>query len=937
MERKWYEIFRRAGRAAVGITLFIFFIISFCFPSWALDPDKPAAHYLVDQWELSAGLPSQSVITVTQTPDGYLWVATTKGLVRFDGLTFSTVRPKEIDAADPPADTIPDALLVDREGTLWIGSSSGLTAYDCTTGQFETYTAADGLTKDRIRYIKEDMKGNLWISFFASYVNRFADGRFTAFDDSHGLGGKKINGIVEDHAGNLLFGARENGVFQYRDGAFTKSPLPRLRKHQIITMYVHRDGALYIGANNGLFRVTDGETEHFTTTDGLADNYVTAITEDSGRNLWVATVKGLSRVKQDPDRTLRFETILKGLTITCLFEDRERSLWAGTLNDGLKRLKDSKFSSYPPLDAYPDEIFLSLFQDRDGVVWSGTFSGRLFKCREGEPVQEVVLPGVSGAGISAVTADADGGLWLGTSGKGVFQLKTGRAVTPFTTAEGLADNLVTSIFKDSRDRLWFATFDGVSRWDNGVIASLKTAGGLPGKQVHNVYEDGSHNILLATDKGIIILADGQLTKESMTHLLPGISVPCIHIEPPGPEAEAEGPVYWAATHGAGLKRIKNGRTVSFTTAEGLTTQFLYQFFEDPRGHFWLMSDSGVLRIAKRELNRPAAAGDEMADIVNCIAFGPSDGIKSIEFSNEFSRHSALRTHAGEFYFITRKGVTVVNPRNVGINKTPPPVTIETVLFDEQSVPFRRENLIYHGVHDFLFHFTAPTFLSPRKVRFKYRLEGADPDWVSLPPGNDRTAHYRGLKPGAYTFRVTAANSEGVWHPTGDSMQFTVVVYFHETLFFKILLLLLTAAIITAGVWLFIKKPWVKHEKYKGANIDPRFAEECIKKLRRLMETENIYRDADISLKALADKLSIHSHVLSQLLNEKLDRNFSEFINSYRIEEAKEILAGPSGAQIKISSLAFDVGFNTHVAFYNAFKKYTQMTPAQYRKECGKKK
>jgi ligand-binding sensor domain-containing protein/AraC-like DNA-binding protein len=931
MESRLKKIFCLTGHL-IGV---IITAVLSCCQLWGLDPDKPVDRYLVDKWEVSDGIPSNTIISITQTPDGYLWIATTKGLVRFDGLQFSTVHFSKAAGLEPGESPIPDALFVDREGTLWIGSSLGLTSYRYRTGQFNAFTSAHGITRDRIRRIKDDMRGNLWISFFASYVNRFSNGEFTKFNESHGLMCKKINAIVEDQKGNLLFGSRENGVFTYKDGKFLKYPVAGVDRDNIniINMVEDGKGELWIGTNNGLFRVFDRGTRRYGAGDGLADNYVTHIIEDSDRNLWVGTLKGLNRLKKKQDGTVGFERLLTPFLITCLFEDREKSVWIGTYNSGIKRLKDGKFISYAPLQAHRGEIFLSMFEDRHGDTWIGTLAGKLFRCRGSDFIESIEPPAVSGAGIASIVEDGEGNLWLGTIGKGIFQKKNGTFVQS-TGREGLADNLVTSIARDSRGNLWFSTFDGVSVMrmppkNNHALESFNSRDGLSGKVVHNVYEDKNQNIWIAADKGITILKDGKIAKESITHYLPGISVTCIYEDLSAANAETGEGVYWIATHGAGLKRFNpgEGTVVSYTTANGMCTDFIYQFFADPQENFWLMSDSGILRVSKKELNRFAGGG---VDRINCTSFGVSDGLKSMEFNNEFSRHSAIKTGGGEFWFVTKKGVSIVNPQKIQINKVPPPVVIEAVFLGERSIPLHREVYEFKGVTDLRIHFTAPTFLSPGKIKFKYRLEGFDNQWIFLPRGNERRARYQNLEPGTYTFKVTASNYEGVWNRTGASMRFIIKPRFHETFFFKVLIILICIVLAAAAFFIYKKRPFKRQEKYKGSPLTPQFADECIKKLTFLMEIEKLYRDADISLQILAEKLSVSAHLLSQILNEKLNRNFSDFVNYYRIEEAKQILASTGGDRMKVIAVAFEVGFNTKVAFYNAFKKYTKMTPSQYR-------
>jgi len=902
-------------------------------PVWGLDPDKTVDRYLVDQWQTPEVIPSDTIASISQTPDGYLWLATLTGLVRFDGIKFSIISFVEKKEIDPPETATPLKLFLDESKTLWIGTyDSGLFSYHYKTGQFQTFTTADSLSRNSIRCINEDMKGNLWIGFSTSYAGRLSNGKFTAFNDSHGLTGKKISAIVEDRQGNILFASRENGVFKYKDDKFFKYLVAGLDDRQVITMYEDRKGDLWIGTNNGLFRVTDKKTAIYTASDGLSGDNIADIIEDSDWNLWIGTQKGLNRVKRNPNGTIGFESLLQDFPIVCLFEDSEKSLWVGTYGSGLIRLKDGKFMSYAPLEAQ-QEIVASVFEDRHGDTWIGTLSGKLFRCRSDKVVESLESAEISGIGITAIAEDARGNLWLGTIGKGIF-LQEKRKFIPFTHSDQLADKTVTSIYRDSRNHMWFSTMDGVNvlRHPDGVFESLTSTNGLLGKRVNNVYEDKEQNIWIAADKGITVLKDGKISTPGKKYYLEDVDVTCIYEDPTNPDRQDS--VYWIATFGHGLKRLalKDGKDISltsYTTDDGMATNSISQFLEDQQGNFWLMSNRGILQVSKAELNR-FARGDQ--DKINCISFGISDGLKSLEFNNKLSRHSALKTRNHELWFITQKGIAVVDPGKVRKNKVKPNLVIEEVIFDQNSIAFPQdtEPYIIKGIRDFAFHFTAPTFLSRGKIKFKYRLEGLDREWVFLAPGKERAAHYQDLGPGTYTFKVTACNAEGVWNQAGAAVTFTLKPFFYQTLLFKIVVFLLLAGLLAAAVFIYKKRPFDKRKKYQGITLNPQFAEVCIKRLNYLVENEKIYLDENISLQSLAEKLNIQPYQLSQLLNEKMNQNFSDFINSYRIEEAKKILTA-GGVDKKNTAVALDVGFNSMTAFYKAFKKFAGMTPNQYKK------
>ena len=918
------------------VVLIILFQLIVCH-LWALDPRQNVDQYLVDKLGMLDGIPSNTISAVAQTPDGYLWIGTSNGLVRFDGVNFKVIPFAEKEEFYLKEIT---QLFVDRKGALWIGTSVGLTVCSGSGNRYKTFTVTDGITNDGIRHIKDDTRGNTWIGFTSSFVNRFSNGEFTTFDQSHGLLGKRVNAIIEDRQGVLLFGTRENGIFIFKDGTFSQYHVSGLENALINTLHEDRDGDLWIGTNNGLIRVErtnrlKSKGESYTTGHGLSYDYIICITEDSGGNLWVGTACGLNRIIKKQDHTLVFENLLKDFVISCLFEDCEESLWVGTNNSGLIRLKDGKIMPYMPFEAYPEEIPFSLFEDWQGDTWIGTVSGKLFRFRGKDLIQSETVPQVFGAGIAAIAEDAAGNIWLGTIGKGVFQKQNG-AYVQLTNQDGLADNEVTSIYKDSRGNLWFSTFDGVSvyRGHDRIIKSLHSGDGLSGKVVHNVCEDKTGSIWIAADKGITVLKDGEIKKQNMSYYLVGDSVACIYEDPSNQDTGER--TFWIATDGAGLKRlnIKSdgvAAITSFTTAQGLISDFIYQFMEDLHGNFWLMSKSGILRIPKTELNR-RTGGD--ANTINCTSFGISDGMKSLEFNNAYSRSSAQKAGNGEFRFITRKGIACVNPETIRLNKTPPPVVIEKVYFNRRLVASHPETgpVTGKGIEDISFHFTAPTFLSPGKTKFKYRLEGIDRGWVYLLPGQERAAYYKNPAPGTYTFKVTACNAEGVWNPTEAVMTFTLHPLFYQTFLFKIFVLLLVAALAAAGFYIYKKKPFIEKKlKYKSSPLNHRFAEESVTKLKYAMEIERVYTDSALTLQSLAEKMSIAPHLLSQLLNEKMDRSFADYINSYRVEEVKKILRTSRGAQRKISAVAFEAGFSTMAAFYKAFKKHTGMTPTEYKK------
>lgn len=918
------------------------FFLLFIFRYWglmALDPGQSIDQYVPDQWKNKEGLAGNSIFSIAQTPDGYLWLATAGGVMRFDGVKFSPMEYNKSQDSGNRDKTIYSVLFVDREGTLWIGGSSELIKYQYQTGQFTSFTKKNGLKGYFISHLKEDMKGNLWIGFLGGYLYRFTNGKFTRFNVSVSYDTKdsKIISIIEDSSRNLLVATQKNGIFQFRNGKFLKCDIkeagPKVNK-----MYEDRNGELWIGTNKGLVHILDKKTRIYSFRDGLSNENIMDIIDDSHGNLWVGTLNGLNRLKKNGPGGIVIEKRLENHLISYMFEDRENNLWIGTAESGLIRLKNTKFITHASANKNQGRIIYAVFEDRQGDTWVGANEGKLLRYRKDEYVETLQIPGKINTNIICIDEDSSGNLWMGSCEDGVFQWerKSNRFIN-FTTRDGLADNFVISVSHDSKNNLWFSTNNGVSRYKNGVLKSFRHQDGLLGKKVAYTYEDKNHNIWILASKGINVLKNGQFSRDNMITYLNGIGVVCIYEEDTSTNKGEN--VFWFGTYGHGLRRFKDGTFTSYKEKDGLNSNYIYQLFADDWGNFWMSSERGTLRISKNQLD---AFAQGQVDQIHCTAFDTSDGMSSVHFYNALSGSSAIKTREGELLFVTKKGITMVHPGKIKINRIPPPVIIEDFFFkgsDQYSYnSLHSETIIFKGMNHIGFHFTSPTFLSPAKIKFKYKLEGHDKDWAFLAPGANRVALYEDLAPGTYVFKVTACSSDGIWNNSGDSMTFAITTCFQNSTIFKLLLLLGGLALVAAAVFLSKKyHPLARNGKvkYKNSHLDHAYVKECIKKLEYSMEIEKIYRDENISLQSLSGKLSITPHQLSRIINEKLNKNFPDFINTYRVEEAKKILADPRQTDRKILTIAFDVGFNTKVAFNTAFKKHTNMTPSEFRKNGRK--
>jgi ligand-binding sensor domain-containing protein/AraC-like DNA-binding protein len=904
-------------------------VSGFFTPLLALDPNKPINRYLLDEWDMGKGLSSETVEAIVQAPDGYLWLGTGEGLFRYDGINFEHIY---FEGAEHQGDPHITALVNDKEGGLWIGAK-GLFHYN--HGDLRSYAAEDGFPGNEIKCLTVDSFGSLWIGTNYNYLVHFKEGKFTHFDQASGLEDIEIYSILEDSSGHLWVANASGGLFLGQNGKFVKHEISGLSgEYSVYALYQDRKGILWVGTNVGLVGIANAGTIGeaalylFSPAKGLSDNNVWSILEDSHGNLWVGSQDGINRLSGDPGGKIVIETRLEGSIVKCLVEDREENLWIGTIGTNLKRLRDGTFFTYWKNAGVP-YWRLSLHQDHKGVIRIGSGVGDLYRFDPGSERFHRVLQTHNNveSEIYAIEEDAKGDLWLGTVRKGIVRLEAdGRKTTVYTTENGLSSNSIRVIFRDSRERIWIGTIGGgVNCYHNGGFEQFTARAGLAGDLVFVICEDSTNNIWIGTSTGITVLAGGELQSPHLKTYLPGEFIIDILEDSTNPGT------YWIGTNDKGLKRFKGGKFFSYTEEQGLAANSIYKILEDSRGHLWIGSADGIFRVGKANLNALAAG---KINRLECTSFGFSDGLKSLE-CRLGARNSAIKTAAGELWFGTRRGIAVVNPERVTVNKYPPPVVLKEVLINYEAIPPDQPGRSFKDVKDVLFSFTAPTFVAPDRVKMRYRLEGHEAEWTEVRHPVQRTVRYKNLPPGQYHFQVIACNSSGVWNKKGASFRFTITPYFYQTLPFKMAVLLLVLAVM-AALYYGVRRYWYFRklkQKYKYSTLDPQKAEHCMKKLLYLLETKKLYQDESLSLSSLAKKLSIAPRYLSQIINEQLNKNFRDFLNHYRIEEAKDrLLSQGKDNGGGILEIAYEVGFNSKEVFNRCFKKYTGMTPSEFKKE-----
>jgi signal transduction histidine kinase/ligand-binding sensor domain-containing protein/CheY-like chemotaxis protein len=727
-----------------------------------LNPDKRISQYTRTVWEASEGLPQNSVHTVLQTRDGYVWMGTEEGLVRFDGERFEVFNRENTPALPGSHAT---SLFEAEDGTLWIGTSGGLARLE--DGQFTGYSGVSGLPNARISSVTGDRAGNIWLGTLGQGLFRFSNGASRAFTASDGLPDNFVWAVRQTLDGSLWIGTNGGLTKMTGNRLVTYTTRDGLPDNRVNTLWEDRDGSLWIGTAKGLVRSRAGRFETYTTRDGLSNDAVSALYEDAGGSLWIGTNKGVTRRSR---RGFDRFTAADGLnhdSVGSVSGDREGNLWIGSLGAGVMKLTERSFSTFSGEDGLSNDIVRTLLEGGDGTLWIGTQGGGLNRVEDGRVVATYTTrDGLPSDTVSALLERADGSLLIGTS-SGLARLHRGRvsAVRP----DQFRSNAIKALYEGRDGALWLGTSSGgLKILANGRVTVWNAGNGLS-DAVRSFYEDHSGSVWVGSDAGLSRYAGGRFETFGPAQGIFRNGVRTISGDPDG--------TIWAGTSGDGLYRYKDGRFTHYSSANGLSADNLFQIVDDRQGSLWMTGNRGVFRVRKQMLIDLA---EGRTGTITSVSFGRADGMQSAE-CNGNAQPAGIRTRDGTLWFPTIKGAVSVRPDRLIANPLPPPVVIERVIANRKAYAPGDDIRVPPAEGELEFYYTALSFIAPGAVRFKYRLQGFDRDWVDA--GRRREAHYTNLPAGAYQFQVTAQSSDGVWNEDGATVNVRLRPHFYETTVF----------------------------------------------------------------------------------------------------------------------------------------------------------
>jgi signal transduction histidine kinase/ligand-binding sensor domain-containing protein/CheY-like chemotaxis protein len=754
---------RRSGD--VRTVRFVLFLAAVCLgPSgWAgaqTPPATPAplkalSQYHHDVWQTEHGLPSNGVRAALQTRDGYLWFGTEAGLVRFDGVTFTT-----FDRNSKPALKATDitAIYEDRNGALWVGGEEG-SVFRRERGEFVDISPGRRL-RGAVSAFFEDRAGGLWVAG-GDEVAKIDGNTLAALP----LAPAAVHAFREDARGIVWLGTTL-GLARIDDDRLVASESGPMG---VQAMCRDRLSTLWMGTRAGLLKVSGLRTRRFTTADGLPSDDVRVVIPDRWNGVWIGTTAGLARLADDQIVSFTARDGLSDAWITALTQDVEGSVWIATHSGGLNRLRPVPFTAITKRQGLVNDDVLSVHEDHDGQLWVGTDGAGLSVLTNGgrDSFTLTTEEGLPSNVVYAINESADGALWVGTA-RGLARVYKGR-VTSFSGKPDFPHGAIRAILEDRTGSLWVGNRAGLHRLRDGTLTTYTRADGLSSNNVTVIREDHEGTLWIGTlEGGLNRFKNGRFTPYTTADGLTSNDVSSIL---------TDGQYVWVGTLDGSLHLIRSDRALALPSRDGASAGRVLQILDDERGSLWVSGQRGITRFERGDLLKVA---NNLRDTATAITYDHSDGFGRWEFHGP-SQSAGTRRRNGTLVFASAAGAIVVDPSKFTRTLPQPPVHIERVVSNGVEQLLSATMTLPAGQNQLEFHYTALSYAVPGRVAFKYQLEGVDPGWIDA--GNRRAAYYTNVPGGSYRFRVIAANSDGNWNQQGAVVELAVGAYFWETPWF----------------------------------------------------------------------------------------------------------------------------------------------------------
>jgi signal transduction histidine kinase/ligand-binding sensor domain-containing protein len=726
--------------------------------------------YSIQTFQTEQGLPENNINSIIQSRDGYLWLATFGGLVRFDGVRF-----KVFDSANTPQ-----------------------------------------LPNSRITALVEDSDGIVWIGHETGDLSRFKNGKFESITIPGSARREPIIAITSDEQSNPILFYQSAALRNVRTGALIETEVSSDQQRGVTSLVRDGSGAIWIMRAGLLWRVANGKSEQIVFDRFAADQQILGIGPARDGGVWIATTGRIRKRLHDEWTDEVSPLPWRQTFIPAMMEMRDGVLAVATMDQSIWLFRSSRELAFRAdrNDGLPPDFARSLWEDREGNLWAAFGGGGIAALRPARATPIRCPDRWRGRPVLSVMSTRGGNVWAGTDGAGLYRYSYG-AFFPVAAELGPPTNSAVLSFAEDRDRLWISAAEqglymhsgdrfqappgleelssparvlfeseaqhalfvgahsGLFKYENQKLENLTTNLVLP--DVHCIAEQTNGPIWFGMfGGGLGKLENGKATQLRKQEGLASDFVQCLYVD-------TLDNALWIGTADSGLNRYKDGHFASITMANGLRDNVICHITDDGLGYVWISSHAGVMRVSKNDLN---ACADGKITSFQCFSFAETDGLPSAQCSGGL-QPTGCRTPDGLLWFATLKGVAAIDPARVRRNQ-PPLVSIEEMRVNDAPMAFGKTNSlrIEPGRRRFDLDFTAISFAAPERVLFKYRLDPLEQEWVG--PTKKRTVSYSHIPPGDYTFRVMACNSDGAWTDRDATLAFTVLPFFWQTLWFRLM-------------------------------------------------------------------------------------------------------------------------------------------------------
>jgi PAS domain S-box-containing protein len=750
----------------------------------ALDPNRLPSQYVREQWTTETRFPGGAVNGIAQTADGYLWIGTDRGLIRFDGFDFKPVSFASVATAS----NVPILqLLTDAGGKLWVRPQGGYLVRQ-KDGKFESVSfgqgtitvvakenhdgvvvsdiehgtfryMADGVQKlgppsPPVISMAETAEGKIWIGTLGDGLFFLSDGR--AAQVNAGLPDGKINCLLAIGSDELWVGTG-TGLYRGNGTGFRRIELPSfLGNLQVLSLLRDRDSNIWVGTTRGLFRINGNGISFSEENELRGDGGINVLFEDREGNLWVGGGRGLGRIRDSAFVTYSSVSDRRFEHSGPVYVDPEGRTWFAPAQGGLYVLQNGRLQ--PVTSIPPNEVVYSI-SGRADEVWTGRQRGGLNRLRfrngaiESQSYTEV--NGLAQNSVYAVYEGRDGSVWAGTLNGGVSKFRDGQFTT-YTTTNGLASNTVSSILETRDGAMWFATPAGLSSFSNGQWRTYTTVEGLPSPEVNCLFEDSSGTLWSGTSAGLAFFASNRF------------------------QVPNESP--------------------------DVLREQIFGMADDKSGRFWIATSHHVLRVPRDKL---------LSGVVKAVdvhEYDQADGLDSTEGVKR--SRSVVSDSAGRIWFSLSSGLSVVNPSQIKDNSAPALPHIEAITADNTTANLAAFVKIPPSPRRITFEYTGLSLVVPGRIRFRYLLEGFDSSWSQ--PVAAREAVYTNLGPGTYRFRLVASNSEGLWNGPETAIALNVAPAYYQTYWFRLSCVAVFFSLLWAGYQMRVHQLQEQEKKFRDA-------------------------------------------------------------------------------------------------------------------------